>query len=214
MTATTSHASATFVITPADADSNANGHQVNLTAGGDTEITVEVTAEDDNATETYTVTVTRAAAQTPQSNGAALVSNTGQTAGSTGGVGTNEWVQSFTTGPNSDGYDLSSIELDFSTLPSPALASSDFTVTIWSATAANPPLPGSPLHTLSQPGHLHNRDCRLQRVKRSARSDYNIFRTRGQLQRSRRQVETHYILTPKIAALPQDGASAICGITA
>ena len=152
VTATTSHASATFVITPADADANANGHQVNLTAGGDTEITVEVTAEDDNATETYTVTVTRAAAQTPHSNGAALVSNTGQTAGSTGGVGTNEWVQSFTTGPNSGGYDLSSIELDFSALPSPALASSDFTVTIWSATAANPPLPGSPLHTLSSPG--------------------------------------------------------------
>ena len=152
VTATTSHASATFVITPADADANANGHQVNLTAGGDTEITVEVTAEDDNATETYTVAVTRAAAQTTRPDGAALVSNTGQSAGSTGGVGTNEWVQSFTTGSNSDGYDLSSIELDFSALPSPALASSDFTVTIWSATAANPPLPGSPLHTLSSPG--------------------------------------------------------------
>ena len=115
-------------------------------------ITVEATAEDRNTRETYTVTVTRAAAQMPQSNGTALVSNTGQSAGSTGGVGTNEWVQSFTTGSNSDGYDLSSIELDFSTLPSPALASSDFTVTIWSATAANPPLPGSPLHTLSSPG--------------------------------------------------------------
>ena len=122
VTATTSHASATTVISPADADANANGHQVNL-AVGDTVITVEVTAEDGNARETYTVTVSRAAAQTPQSNGAALVSNTGQTAGSTGGVGTNEWVQSFTTGPNSGGYDLSSIELDFSTLPSPALAS-------------------------------------------------------------------------------------------
>ena len=124
---------------------------VELSVGSNV-ITVEVTAEDGVNTETYTVTVTRAAAQTPQSNGAALVSNTGQTAGSTGGVGTNEWVQSFTTGPNSDGYDLSSIELDFSTLPSPALASSDFTVTIWSATAANPPLPNSPLHTLSSPG--------------------------------------------------------------
>ena len=42
-----------------DADGNAaNGHQVSL-AEGDTTITVTVTAEDGNATESYTVTVTR-----------------------------------------------------------------------------------------------------------------------------------------------------------
>ena len=60
VTATTNHASATFEITPADADSNTPGHQVNLTEGGDTVITVVVTAEDGNTTKTYTVTVTRA----------------------------------------------------------------------------------------------------------------------------------------------------------
>ena len=60
VTATTNHASAAFEITPADADSNTAGHQVNLTEGGDTVITVVVTAEDGNTTKTYTVTVTRA----------------------------------------------------------------------------------------------------------------------------------------------------------
>ena len=59
VTATTNHASATVVITPADADSNTAGHQVNL-GMGDTEITAEVTAEDGVTTKIYTVTVTRA----------------------------------------------------------------------------------------------------------------------------------------------------------
>ena len=43
-----------------DADTNATGFQVDLDEGDNT-IKVKVTAEDDNATETYTVTVTRAA---------------------------------------------------------------------------------------------------------------------------------------------------------
>ena len=58
VTATTNHASANAVITPADADSVTPGHQVNLGVG-DTDVTVEVTAEDTTTTETYTVTVTR-----------------------------------------------------------------------------------------------------------------------------------------------------------
>ena len=62
VTATATHDEAEAVITPTDADSNTAGHQVNLTAGGTTEITVEVTAEDGATTKTYTVTVTRAAA--------------------------------------------------------------------------------------------------------------------------------------------------------
>ena len=62
VTATTNHASATFVITPTDADSGTAGHQVNMgTPGGDTRITVAVTAED-GSDKTYTVTVSRAAA--------------------------------------------------------------------------------------------------------------------------------------------------------
>ena len=49
------------VISPADADSDAdNGHQVNA-AVGETDITFAVTAEDGVTTKTYTVTVTRAA---------------------------------------------------------------------------------------------------------------------------------------------------------
>ena len=50
--------------TLADADDVANGHQVAL-AVGDTVFKVQVTAEDDTTTQTYTVTVTRAAADTP-----------------------------------------------------------------------------------------------------------------------------------------------------
>ena len=72
VTATPTHAGASREITPADADANAAGHQVNLTAGGDTVITAEVTAQDKMTTKTYTVTVTRAAAQPPQSDDATL----------------------------------------------------------------------------------------------------------------------------------------------
>ena len=48
----------------ADADGVANGHQVAL-AVGDNVFKVQVTAEDGTTTQTYTVTVTRAAADTP-----------------------------------------------------------------------------------------------------------------------------------------------------
>ena len=72
VTATPTHAGASREITPADADANAAGHQVNLTAGGDTVITAEVTAQDKMTTKTYRVTVTRAAAQPPQSDDATL----------------------------------------------------------------------------------------------------------------------------------------------
>ena len=48
-----------------DADTSDPGHQVALAVGDDTVIKVKVTAEDGNATQTYTVTVTRAAAMTP-----------------------------------------------------------------------------------------------------------------------------------------------------
>ena len=58
VTATTTQSTAKAVITPADADGNTAGHQVSL-GDGQTDITVEVTAQSD-ATRTYTVAVTRA----------------------------------------------------------------------------------------------------------------------------------------------------------
>ena len=65
VTATTTEPSAEAVITPADADGDTAGHQVNLGVG-QTDITVQVTAQSD-ATRTYTVAVTRAAADLPVS---------------------------------------------------------------------------------------------------------------------------------------------------
>ena len=127
VTATTSHASATAVISPADADANANGHQVNLGVG-DTRITVEVTAEDDNATETYTVTVNRAAQQ--QTAGPTLVSNTGQATARSfplSDSGISKLAQRFTTGSNEGGYRLTSIGVEFGNVPA---ASSEVVVTI------------------------------------------------------------------------------------
>ena len=61
VTATPTHDEAEAVITPADADADTAGHQVALTPGRDTVITVAVTAED-GSDKTYTVTVTRARA--------------------------------------------------------------------------------------------------------------------------------------------------------
>ena len=57
--ATESDAGAHHTISPADADGNTPGHQVNLRAGGDTTITVRVTAEDPTSTDMYTATVYR-----------------------------------------------------------------------------------------------------------------------------------------------------------
>ena len=62
VTATTTHDEAEAVITPTDAESGTTGHQVSMgTPGSDTVITVSVTAED-GSDKTYSVTVTRAVA--------------------------------------------------------------------------------------------------------------------------------------------------------
>ena len=58
--ATASHAEATVAYSPADADPATAGHQVALTAGGDTTITVTVAAQDGSITN-YTVVVSRMA---------------------------------------------------------------------------------------------------------------------------------------------------------
>ena len=52
---------ASVIVTPADANDGTAGHQVDLTAGESTDITVEVTAEDGTTTKEYTVAVTRLA---------------------------------------------------------------------------------------------------------------------------------------------------------
>ena len=58
--ATATDGNATVAVTPADADTNADGHQVDLTAGRNT-VTVTVTAEDTTTTMAYTVSVNRGA---------------------------------------------------------------------------------------------------------------------------------------------------------
>ena len=64
VTAVTTHPHATVAFTPAtDADTNADGHQMTLSAGGNM-VTVTVTAEDTTTTETYTLTINRGAATT------------------------------------------------------------------------------------------------------------------------------------------------------
>ena len=52
------------VVTPSDQDSLTPGHQVILSAGAKTDITIEVTAEDGTTTDTYSVTIYRWAAST------------------------------------------------------------------------------------------------------------------------------------------------------
>ena len=49
------------VTSPADADNNADGHQVALSAGGN-KVTVRVTAEDGTTRKVYTVSVNRGVA--------------------------------------------------------------------------------------------------------------------------------------------------------
>ena len=84
--------------------------------------------------------------------GDALVSNIGQAAGNAvpGVLSSNEWFMSFTTGSNAGDYNLSSIELSIASVAA-GFTSSDFTMAIWSATAANPPLPHAQAHPLSNP---------------------------------------------------------------
>ena len=55
----TEHDGAVAVITPSDQDSLSSGHQVLLGSGAKTDITVEVTAEDETTTDTYSVTIYR-----------------------------------------------------------------------------------------------------------------------------------------------------------
>ena len=163
VTPTTNHASATVEILDTDdnelddADDMEDDFQVALEVG-DTVIKVKVTAEDDTSTQTYTVTVTRAAEMTPDDppddSGNVpepvtdLLSNLGQANNLNFAiaVGDFENAQGFTTGSDSYGYFLASINLDVDTVPkTPA----DVTVSLWSATSDSPPEPDAPVATLT-----------------------------------------------------------------
>ena len=64
VTPTENHAEATVAITPDDADTVAEGHQVDLEVGTAKTVTVTVTAADGTTMKTYTVTITRQTAWT------------------------------------------------------------------------------------------------------------------------------------------------------
>ena len=71
VTASATEADARVAVTPADADDQADGHQVDLVVG-ETVIEVEVTAADGETTQTYSVTVTRALSSDASLSGLAL----------------------------------------------------------------------------------------------------------------------------------------------
>lgn len=143
----TTSADATVVITPADTQPTAEGHQVDLDVGANT-ITLEVSAEDGVTTKTYTIAATRAS-----SEGAAtskLVENFDQSqstlnapAGSASG---HEVAQRFRTGTHAGGYSLRSIALR-----AYRGGSSNVQVSLWTASGNNP---GEHLMTLINPGNL------------------------------------------------------------
>ena len=136
-----------------DADTNTTGFQVALSEGANI-IKVEVTAED-ASTETYTVTVTRAATLTPTTH--VLVSNTGKATdpnynvivGTSSGNNISQ-AQRFTTGDNLDGYTLSSVRIHIRNF-----AGSDAVrVSIYEADASG--LPDSSIYLLMNPGSIAN----------------------------------------------------------
>ena len=79
-----------------------------------------------------------------------LVSNLGQSSG-IGLLFGPDLAQGFETGDNAAGYDLESIEVDFSFPPAGATNRSRLTVTLWSATAETP---DSSVATLTNPSNL------------------------------------------------------------
>ena len=76
VTAAAGDANAEAVITPADSDAEADGHQVPL-AVGETVVSVAVTAQDGETTRTYEVTVTRAGSSDATLSGLSLADDTG-----------------------------------------------------------------------------------------------------------------------------------------
>ena len=102
VTATPTDGYATVAYSGTDADTGTDGHQVALTAGEYTDVTITVTAEDGNTTKIYTVSINRPATIT-------LVSNTAETRIASGSNGF--MADSFTTGANPGGYTISEISV-------------------------------------------------------------------------------------------------------
>ena len=129
-----------------------DGIMVPSLAVGHNVIVVTVTAED-TTMQTYTVTVTRAAPPITD----ALVSNTGQTHNiasgySVGTFGGNKYTytQQFTTGDNTAGYNLSSVQLYLSSF----IGTDEARVSIYEADASGDP--STSRYTLTNPGTITN----------------------------------------------------------
>ena len=144
---------ATFVFldgsdsTLTDADTVQDDFQASLAEGENT-IKVKVTAEDGNATATYTVVVTQAL-PVPTTE-VALVSNMGKPTylANTFGELNLDRAQTFTAGTNANGYTLTSIEFDFTAVPT----SGSPAVSLWSVDSDG--LPSTNLTNLTNPASI------------------------------------------------------------
>ena len=127
-----------------DADTSQDDFQVSVSRGLST-IHIEVTAEDDLTTQTYTVTMDR-----PQ----VLVSNinkstfTSQNVGNSGGTQT-KIAQKFTTGDNAEGYTVDSVSIDLNRAGNNATP----VLTINTSGGDNP---GTVIYTLINPGTINS----------------------------------------------------------
>ena len=125
-----------------DADTTQDEFQVSI-ARGLNAIQIEVTAEDDTTTQTYTVTVTR-----PR----ILVSSTGQTSGGSAETGNHNGsqhrhAQKFTTGSNPAGYTLDEVRIHLGTNGNAAAP----VITVNSGSGNNP---GAVLYTMTNPATI------------------------------------------------------------
>ena len=150
---TASHADATVAYLGgngdaiADADAVADGHQMGLGAGSNT---VKVAVSKDGLTTTYAVSLFRLVTQ-QQNPDVTLVSNEGQATAVAGTITPTTYTrraQSFTTGTNSGGYNLTSIGVN--TSGGLNFVMSNFAATIRTADASGNPS-GTVLHSLTNP---------------------------------------------------------------
>ena len=77
-----------------------------------------------------------------------LVSNTGQADGDTGGLGSNDHAQAFTTGGHAAGYKLTGVDIEFASVAAFATA---YAVSIWTDSSGSP---GTSVGTLTRPASL------------------------------------------------------------
>ena len=122
-----------------DADTDADGFQVNLTSG-ENRIKVQVTSGDGSTTQTYTVTVTRQTLKT-------FVSNTERNAQPNGPI--NRGAQSFVTGASAGGFTISEVEIRLL-----SGGGSNTRVTIREDNGSGEPATGDPVATLTNPATL------------------------------------------------------------